>query len=379
MLIPLPARGRDWCPRGILARRRADGVCCAQDAPARPGAGGARETILLAWSARLGLSALALSYVLLLAAYFAALGLGLGRQGWLALVREFTLYLFLPAVGLALLALLLRAWAALALALLPIALVAAVYAPRFLPPAAPAVAGPTVRVLSFNAGGNAGGGALDPLLGVVRAVDADLVALQEIPPGTLPALLDALAAGYPYQEGTTDALILSRWPLADRERFYLQDNVYGAEQVRVIVDGHWLTLTNVHLTRPRYRIQWRREIIPTVRGYNPTWRDSEVEELVMRLRAVEGPQVLTGDFNETEWSHPYLVLAGTLRDSFRDGGQGLGHTYPSQIAWRGRHFSLPLVRIDYIFRSPDLAVRRAWVGPFGGSDHLPVVADLVLP
>jgi endonuclease/exonuclease/phosphatase family metal-dependent hydrolase len=42
----------------------------------------------------------------------------------------------------------------------------------------------------------------------------------------------------------------------------------------------------------------------------------------------------------------------------------------------GWEVSLPLLRIDYIFHSADLATVGARVGPLGGSDHLPIVADL---
>jgi vancomycin resistance protein VanJ len=325
---------------------------------------------------RLGLAALALSYVLFLGAYFGAFALGLGRSGWLGLVRELTLYLFAPVPLLLLGALALRAWTALGLALVPVAIFAVVYAPRFLPAEAPQVVGPTLRVLSFNSGGNVGGGQPETLLQTVRAVDADVLALQEVPAATLPVLREALAAVYPYQVGAEDAPILSRWPLEPQERFELRDSGYDVERAVVEVGGRRLMLTNVHVTRPGYRVQWRRGVVPLVRGYNPAWRDAEVAELVQRLREVAGPQVLTGDFNETEWSHPYELLTEMLEDSFRDAGRGFGHTYPSQLTWRSWRIAVPLVRIDYIFHSAELAALRAWVGPHGGSDHLPVVAEL---
>src|SRR5688572_18288233 len=164
-----------------------------------------REGLLLGSLVRLGLTALALSYVLGLVAYFGAFAVGLGRSGWLGLVRELTLYLFAPVPLLLLGALALRAWAALGLALVPVCIFAMVYAPRFLPAEAPQVAGPTLRVLSFNSGGNVGGGQPEPLLQTVRAVDADVVALQEVPAATLPVLREALAAAYPYQVGAEDA------------------------------------------------------------------------------------------------------------------------------------------------------------------------------
>jgi endonuclease/exonuclease/phosphatase family metal-dependent hydrolase len=36
------------------------------------------------------------------------------------------------------------------------------------------------------------------------------------------------------------------------------------------------------------------------------------------------------------------------------------------------------LRIDYILHSVDFTARRAWIGADTGSDHLPVLADLIL-
>jgi endonuclease/exonuclease/phosphatase (EEP) superfamily protein YafD len=116
--------------------------------------------------------------------------------------------------------------------------------------------------------------------------------------------------------------------------------------------------------------------VPLVRGFSPGWRDAQVEELVARLAADDGARLLTGDFNETEWSYPYERLHSVLGDSFREAGAGFGHTYPSHVRWDGWTLSVPLVRIDYVFHSAELVALHAAVGPDGGSDHLPVVADL---
>jgi vancomycin resistance protein VanJ len=40
-------------------------------------------------------------------------------------------------------------------------------------------------------------------------------------------------------------------------------------------------------------------------------------------------------------------------------------------------FLVPLVRIDYVWYTDDFRATRAWVGPDAGSDHLPVLAELV--
>jgi vancomycin resistance protein VanJ len=197
-----------------------------------------------------------------------------------------------------------------------------------------------------------------------------------VPSATLQQLRTELAAAYPYQEGSADAVSFSRFPLQRGPALQLGDSPYVGQQLSVSVRGRPVHLTNVHVTRPLYRLQWRRQLVPVVRSYNPESRDAQVTELVNRIRAVPGPRLLTGDFNETEWSRPYQLLAAELGDSYREAGRGFGHTYPSNFVWGDWLFALPLMRIDYVFHSRDLVALEARVGPDGGSDHLPVVAEL---
>jgi endonuclease/exonuclease/phosphatase (EEP) superfamily protein YafD len=326
---------------------------------------------------RLALTGAALAYLVAFLAYFAVLAAGRGGAGWFGFVRELTLYLFLPLPALLLAAAVCRARLALLSLALPLVVFLVYYGPRFrFQPTPAAGASGSFRVLTFNTGANAGGGRLAPLLRTVRAVDADVVALQEVPPATLEQLRTELAAAYPYQEGTVDAVSFSRFPLQRAAELQLGDSPYTGQQLSVSLRGRPVVLTNVHVTRPVYRLQWRRQLVPVVRGYNPESRDAQVTELVNRIRTVPGPRLLTGDFNETEWSRPYQLLAAELGDSFREAGSGFGHTYPSNFAWGEWRFSLPLMRIDYVFHSSELMALEARVGPDGGSDHLPVVAEL---
>ena len=94
------------------------------------------------------------------------------------------------------------------------------------------------------------------------------------------------------------------------------------------------------------------------------------------VRSVEGPQLVTGDFNQTEWSPSYPLVTAELRDSFREAGWGFGHTFPSTLSWARWDISLPLLRIDYIFHSGELLAQDARVGPASRSQHLPVIVDL---
>ena len=67
-------------------------------------------------------------------------------------------------------------------------------------------------------------------------------------------------------------------------------------------------------------------------------------------------------------------VADRLFDAFGVAGQGPGETFSAQAS---------TARIDYLFLSGDVSVRRAWTGGQGsaprGSDHRPVLAELELP
>jgi endonuclease/exonuclease/phosphatase (EEP) superfamily protein YafD len=142
----------------------------------------------------------------------------------------------------------------------------------------------------------------------------------------------------------------------------------------VVVVDRLITLFNVHVRRPTSGVDVRRNWLPWASRYDVHWRDVQMAALLDRIREVDGPLVVMGDFNQTQWSPSYVALASELEDTFRATGWGLGHTYP---AHSGRWpISLPLLRIDYIFHSPDLVAARARVGRDGGSDHLPVVTEL---
>ena len=322
----------------------------------------------------------ALGYLLGWIGYGVLLVLGLTEVGWPSLVRELTLYLFLPLPALLLGALLLRARLAL-LCLAPVAALFLVsYGSRLLPASlAPDSTPDSFTLLTFNAGGNAGGGYAAPLLRAVRAADADLVALQEVPERTRPVVRAELASRYPYQSAfadTPDMVVLSRFPLGASSGLPLTRGALEGFQVLVEIGARPVYLVNVHLARPGYRLRWRGGLVPTVRAFDPRLRDAQVAELTDYLGTLSQPRLVVGDFNASEWSYTHTLLTRSLHDSFAEAGRGFGHTYPSHVAWGDWRVSLPLLRIDYVLHSAELTALAAAVGPDGGSDHLPVVARL---
>ena len=84
-----------------------------------------------------------------------------------------------------------------------------------------------------------------------------------------------------------------------------------------------------------------------------------------------GPTILTGDFNATSITRPYMALTRRLSDCQRALGlRPSVKTFPS---------SFPAIRIDHCFTSPEIVVTGV-TAPFSplarmASDHLPLVVD----
>ncbi len=82
------------------------------------------------------------------------------------------------------------------------------------------------------------------------------------------------------------------------------------------------------------------------------------------------PVVLTGDLNASSWTYRVKRLERAGLVNARR-GFGVLPTWPVPIGW----LRIP---IDHILVSPEIGVGSLRVGPDVGSDHLPLVADLVV-
>ncbi len=113
--------------------------------------------------------------------------------------------------------------------------------------------------------------------------------------------------------------------------------------------------------------------------YDDSARDAQIHALIARLQDEPLPYVVAGDFNMSDQSVIYGDLAAAMGDSFREAGTGLGTSWPMLQASFGLPLSIPpLMRIDYIWHSDEFRAVEASVGPFLGSDHLPMLATLAL-
>jgi endonuclease/exonuclease/phosphatase (EEP) superfamily protein YafD len=145
------------------------------------------------WLTRLGWG-----YVALIAAWLALRGLAFDRLWWLALLNTDALALFLPLAALLPLALWRRQPGLLLALTVPLAAFASLFGDVLLPPLArPTPADPAITAMTFNVLWSNRDYAR--IAGAIRAADPDLVALQELRPGHLPALDAELGAAYPHR------------------------------------------------------------------------------------------------------------------------------------------------------------------------------------
>jgi endonuclease/exonuclease/phosphatase family metal-dependent hydrolase len=120
------------------------------------------------------------------------------------------------------------------------------------------------------------------------------------------------------------------------------------------------------------------DLITTHLGLDPRERIEQIEWLLgpqwLGSPECAGPQVLCGDFNAGPRSSVYRRAARRLRD--------VQTLMPGSVPARTWFAPWPLARIDHIFVNPGVAVTSVEVGSSRlsrvASDHLPLVADLVL-
>lgn len=222
----------------------------------------------------------------------------------------------------------------------------------------------------------------EKLIPVIRDSKADLIGFQELSDSQGDALANELGKEYPHQAlypgGFAGKAVLSRFPIIESEQLHLS-TVRPDLQAKIDLDGSEITFIVAHPPPPR-----------------PHWKglkfDRQTWEQIISLANLavnQPPAILLGDFNLADWWGEYAYLRSMgLIDAFQEAGLDKGHTLPTRIGPWKRLMALnrllrglpllPMLRVDYIWYSEPLHCTQAWVGQDTGSDHLPVLAKLVM-
>jgi endonuclease/exonuclease/phosphatase (EEP) superfamily protein YafD len=276
----------------------------------------------------------------------------------LALAEHFHLQYLVAAMGLGAVAVGVRAWALADVAAIVALVNLIVVAPHLRGEAGAASEGVPVRVLLLNVHTSSDG--FEPVRALIRDVDADVVALVEVDRRWLAELAPVLA-GYRgrIEEPRDDNFGIA---LYHRGAMTAEIRTLGSELPSVVarLDGG----LGVILTHP----------IPPVSGdtARSNWR--QLEAVADRARSMAGPRIVLGDFNATPWSRPFaaMVARSGLRDS--RAGFGVGASFPAS----GGVWAAMRIPIDHALVSAEVGVVSRRIERDVGSDHLPVVLDLMI-
>ncbi len=244
----------------------------------------------------------------------------------------------------------------------------------------PAPDGTPFRVVTFNVGGDVGAGrSVGHLLPILLVEwNADVVAFQECGQGLAAAVREAKE----WHHQVDGALcLLSRHPIRESARMdrsaldrvrQTSDGAGGAGFVvrhTLETPGGAVDVTTLHLETPRKGFEGA-----AAGDLNRLLVNTDVRELESRLArrwvdAGPNPTLVVGDFNTTVESRIFREHWGDLADAFSRAGTGFGMTkYNGWIR----------VRIDHVLADDGWHVREARTGRGLGSDHRPLVVDLVL-
>lgn len=292
----------------------------------------------------------------------------------LALVNDSALYLFAPLLCFLPYALWRQNYALLCALFVPGAVFLMFYGARFLPRAVSNknAAPRAFRVTSFNM--HYDNWNHDAFVRNIRAVQADIVGLQEVSEPNRALIETRLADLYPYRvyqpiREQHAVALLSRYPIATVE--FLTPTIERGLRATVQLPDLNVAVIVAHLAPPNMLTYPLRQFVPLARSRFET-RRAETELLRQIGAAENAPAVLLCDGNMSDTSKTYQALAASWRDSFSERGWGLGHTLKIFLP-------VPLQRYDYVWHNDALRASQFCIGSDCGSDHLPVTATLYQP
>lgn len=163
--------------------------------------------------------------------------------------------------------------------------------------------------------------------------------------------------------------ILSKYPIKYVENHLLTEvasPIAHSEQRGILetvieVDGVYLNFYNTHLSLKDEELK------------------VNIDEILALLSKSRFPKILTGDFNAAP-DHPQIQrIERQFNDVFEELDRSHAYTYPSPYKNAEEGVELkPVTRIDYIFTDFHLLAQNVSVIETAVSDHLPILAELVL-
>jgi len=293
-------------------------------------------------------------------------------RGWpqlLELLSHFRLQYFLLSLVLLLLLFLTRRKAAILIALFCVVLLSTPILPWYNPLNRSAVIG-ELRVLTANI--NTQNRSYEKVLTMVREENPDVAVFLEVD-DTWVAQLQSLKDILPYDFGQANPhnfgiTVYSRLPLNDAAIDFFGTERNPSILANLTVEGKAISLIAAHP-------------FPPVRRSFFHSRNLQLDRIGQYVQQLETPVLLLGDLNITMWSPYYRRFMRHTGLQNARLGFGILPTWPMP----GTYAVLPdllhrllQIPIDHCLISPEIKVAAIHTGRDVDSDHLPLIADLMI-
>jgi endonuclease/exonuclease/phosphatase (EEP) superfamily protein YafD len=227
-------------------------------------------------------------------------------------------------------------------------------APAFMPGPRPR-AGRPLRVLEVNV--LMSNRHFDEVRALIADTQPDVIALIEVDQRWLDALAPALI-DYPgrIEHPSSDfngIALYARTPLTGGPE------LLGGNQATLVGALSDVTIIAMHTETPTSR-----------RGLRS--QHQQFDAVADRMRGLAGPVIVVGDFNTTPWSREFARFLDRSGGCDSRAGFGVQASFPSSSTILG-------IPIDHVITTCSIGVTDRRVERHVGSDHLPVVVDLVIP
>jgi endonuclease/exonuclease/phosphatase (EEP) superfamily protein YafD len=220
---------------------------------------------------------------------------------------------------------------------------------------------------------------LPSIISEIRAADPDVLCLQDARAGRTTELDEFLKAWHTTSFG--QYVIASKLPIADAivGDISYDEQTHTYLRARIRVGDVRVLVASAHFATPRDALTPFRSPefwavgVPLIQK-NLTQRLKQATALAEDVRDVKEPVIVAGDLNAPPQSLASRMLTDLgLIDVFAVAGRGYGYTFGHTLLWRKS-----FLRLDRILVSRHFTPITSRVGSAAGSDHRPVIADLVL-
>ena len=262
-------------------------------------------------------------------------------------------------------------------------------------PSHPEHPGKSLRVLTYNVhyfGNEITGYSAKELKQIMEEKNIDVACFQEYVGNgdfTYEDLRETYSSIFPYMyqpKADMSKVIFSRYPILQSQliKFYKTNN--SAIWSDIDVNGQVIRVINVHMQTTT--INRMKRDIAKARTANDeereqalymSFNDNLMHNLVKRSQqarvvahlvdTTSTPVILCGDFNDTPGTYTYEKIKGNMVDGYTEVGSGYAATFKELHN---------LLRIDYIFHSPEMKSVEYSTFNFEMSDHNPVYSEIGL-